>query len=942
MAFTSVHPHKGYLNTEFRLHSNHSKPLSYQVCRNVDSDNSITINSGIVCPNEPLSIKIQTPGEYVVCFEDGSAVNFLVEDGYKFGGGSYKSSFVDDSCPWLFIVMHDRTYFYNRITDESYVEAISPDYISFVSDDFVLLSNKGDDLQTLYSLKEQRPVICIKDIAYVDSQYVVWSKSNNEGHCLAFFSIENLESKIEVSCESFLVNHETKQIFYIYEKKLHRIDLSNNLGDTFLSDIEGIFINFVGQEWCISYDKRAKNALQIMNMSTCDVSSIDFEGTLAGVNGISLVDISKERESIYKLDLKESGFPNAVIEGKYVEFYIFPASWDIFYTIKTTSICKSLDGYRCDNEIFLKSLKSKVNQKLHLNVGKAITDKDRFCFYTTDESYVCGRIYSGSKYVEGGEIHTHKNVVQLSLDNFTYTLSTNGYWDRKMEVTYDYEYFGKYGIVKDKETGIYKSLSGVKYGKNISSGKDYIEFDDIRIYANGKHLSTKLRNVNLSPDHQYGIKISKDYKGKVAGDIILCALNNGEYEERIILQSLFDSSEYKNVLFSDNGNQVMYQSEKDAVVMDIATGKCEEFPSLSYIKHINGMRLFFETASSLQPRLVNPITKQYIDCNSMPDYQFVSPNGKLYADTRLQDYIEYYFIETGKLISKEEYDRLVDRFQYPYRVSKDHDSYIRVVEERKQFIRNHFEFLNNSYPHYFKNDPIGNKWNSIVLEENSSAFVRRVVGLRGIAVIRSSDTGSEVTRIPLGDPLSYINYVSFSYDSRYLALAGYRNFSHGLFLVYDLETKKTLYREQSPRAVWTTAFSVEGAVAGYSSEPITYLSYNPEYYDNIEKIDYRNFLTFSPDGNYFALSNQGYISKYDINGDERAVWGHQPSSTVYIRKILNNEDLYEFNDLADKGIAGVGENNSVASVSFSYDNSKLMMVGDDGVIVIRNLHLTEI
>ena len=209
----------------------------------------------------------------------------------------------------------------------------------------------------------------------------------------------------------------------------------------------------------------------------------------------------------------------------------------------------------------------------------------------------------------------------------------------------------------------------------------------------------------------------------------------------------------------------------------------------------------------------------------------------------------------------------------------------------------------------------------------------------GIAAIRSSDTGSEVARIPLGDPLSYINYVSFSYDSRYLALAGYRNFSHGLFLVYDLETKQTLYREQSPRAVWTTAFSVKGAVAGYSSNPITYLSYNPAEYNNIEKIDYRNFLTFSPDGNYFALSNQGYISKYDINGNERAVWGHQPSSTVYIRAILHNEDLYEFNDLADKGIAGVGENNSVASVSFSYDNSKLMMVGDDGVIIIRNLNL---
>lgn len=49
------------------------------------------------------------------------------------------------------------------------------------------------------------------------------------------------------------------------------------------------------------------------------------------------------------------------------------------------------------------------------------------------------------------------------------------------------------------------------------------------------------------------------------------------------------------------------------------------------------------------------------------------------------------------------------------------------------------------------------------------------------------------------------------------------------------------------------------------------------------------------------------------------------------------------NSLSQRGseanaVVDVGKNNSVASVSFSYDNSKLMMVGDDGVIVIRNLN----
>lgn len=940
MAFTSVHPHKGYLNTEFRIHSDSFVPLSYHVCKNVDSEEDCSILSGTVCPNEPHLIRIPKPGEYLVCFEDGSSAAIVVEDGYKFGGGSYKASFIHDTCPWVFIVMHDRTYFYNRLTEESYVEVISPDLITFVSDEFVLFSNKGDDINTLYSLKEQKPVIYIKDIVYKDCSYLIWNVNTDEKHRLMFFSLENQASNIEVSCDHYVVNNDSKQIFYIYDKKLYRIDLEEGFSYTFLSDIKGSFITFVGSELCVSYDARTSSDLQILNMSSCEVSSLKYEGALSSVNGSCLIDISKERQSIYQFNLKESGFPNAVIEGKYVEVNLYPASWDVFYTIKTTTIHKSLNSYRIDDEIFLKSLSSKVNHKLVSNSGLVVVNEYRFCFYNSNESYVCGKVHSGSGYVKGGQIYVHKDVVYLKLDDSTYTLSRNGYWDVKREVNYDYEYFGKYGVVRDKDTGVYKSFSGREYGKRFSSCNhidEYVEIDDLRIYSNGKIISTKYRNMHLSEDLKHGIKVNKNYDGTLSGDILLCVLDNGEYEERVILQSLFDSSAYKNVLFSGNGEQVMYQSKDDTVVMNITTGQSEIYPSMSYIKHINGIRLFFETASSLQPRLVNPITRQYINCNSMPDFQFVSPDGKLYADTRLQDYIEYYFIETGKIISKEEYNELVDRFTYPTNVDKSHDSYIHVIEERKLFIQENFDFLNA----IFKNDCVGTNWDKCVLEEPSVSFVRRVIGLRGIAVIRDIETGSEIVRISLGDPLSYINYVSFSYDSRYVALAGYRDFPHGLFLVYDLESRKTLFAEHRPRAVWTTAFSIQGALAGYSSEPISYIAPNPDEYDKTEKINNRNFLTFSPDGNYFALSTQGYISKYDINGEERAVWGHQPSSKVFVKAIENNEELYEFDDLAETGIEDVGKNNSVASVSFSYDNKKLMMVGKDGVVVIRNLHLNK-
>ena len=70
-------------------------------------------------------------------------------------------------------------------------------------------------------------------------------------------------------------------------------------------------------------------------------------------------------------------------------------------------------------------------------------------------------------------------------------------------------------------------------------------------------------------------------------------------------------------------------------------------------------------------------------------------------------------------------------------------------------------------------------------------------------------------------------------------------------------------------------------------------------------------------------------------------WGHQPSTNVYIH-CVNDPDkqiMPTIDDLSDAGIADTNKTQSVSSCSFSLDNKKLMMVGKDGTVVIRNLHL---
>ena len=191
---------------------------------------------------------------------------------------------------------------------------------------------------------------------------------------------------------------------------------------------------------------------------------------------------------------------------------------------------------------------------------------------------------------------------------------------------------------------MYKNLRGEEFGNLCSyfAEGDFLQFSNVRIYAGGKVFSLQNHPTKLSPSFKYGIKINKENNSLSKTRIELCVLSGEQYEMKSILQSEFDTSSYKDVLFSECGEYVMYNDGNETTVMNIHSGQVHSFGSMSYIKHINGTRPLFETPSSLQPRLIHPYTRQYIDSKSMPEYQFVSPDGKLYADTRLNEYIEYY------------------------------------------------------------------------------------------------------------------------------------------------------------------------------------------------------------------------------------------------------------------------------------------------------------
>lgn len=951
-----IHPHKGYLNTRFQVFVTGTESTIYRILKS-SKDGETEIENGCISPNEPFSFKIPVAGDFRIEFSDGTDITLYIEDGYKLGGSRFKHAYISDECPWAFVVMYDRTYFYNRDLNTSYVEPISPDSIEYIAKDYVIFSNTKHSERTVYDLAEQKPLINISNVKFHNDSVIIWSEEDE----LVLYSLLRKELIGRIKPIQYVFNDDKSELLYAVPNMVYSVGMSDDNTTREIYEHKGMFLAFINASLStyVTTDKEGCD-IQIIKHSTGEIlNELYFEGSVASINGVEIIDVQERIRAIRSFSLNNSEFPEASINSRYHELFFYPCEWDIFYTQETTDIVKTSKKCDCNSTIVLKSTNSNLNQELSDSDNKVVITESRFMLFNRYESFVRSKLYSAAGYHEGGKIMIHNGIIILIEENRVYTLSKNGYWDNPIERQYEYDRFEKYGVVFDKEKELYRSLKYNIKGKEISFSNNPIQhmiLGDSAILLGGKVLfkrsdlkSFKETPTAISPNGKWGIEVNK-YNDK----IYLMCIENGYEVKSEILGDIYDTTHYENVLMSEDGTQILYRNSKKSEIRDIATGEIETFDNLSYIEQCNGIRPVFEQSpSSLQPRIINPITGQTLDCELMKKIHFISPDGRYYAGAIKDMYEEQYYIESGEVLGDVEFKILLTSFKYPGKTkSKDNNfEWDKVTNRRIDFVRRHIGYLHTNFSKLTHNSDDIKKWAKGLIDEDNTlgelTFIRRVIDVRGIALIKRMSDNSEAAKINLGKPLSYINYVSFSYDSKYVSIAGYRDFAYGLFLVYDLEGKKTLCRMNTHRAVWTTAFSANGSIAAYTSNPKT-IYFDEDYHCQSENefenhlISHRNFLTFSPNGSLMALSNQGYISKYDINGDERSEWGHQPSTFVEIREVDDvDKSIITFNDLSNLGIEDVSTAKSVASVAFSNDNKRFMMVGKDGVVIIRNLHLED-
>ena len=444
----------------------------------------------------------------------------------------------------------------------------------------------------------------------------------------------------------------------------------------------------------------------------------------------------------------------------------------------------------------------------------------------------------------------------------------------------------------------------------------------------------------------------------------ICLRDIKKGRKQRILQDTFDTSNYANAYFTSDGKKVFLRiNNTEAQLFGFDNLNTEPFEvdgfTLARNEGYNGYKPEVLLKNGRKPIWRDPITLDFISENDMSNHIFMSPDGKYTADLQKKTVI---------------YNRLTKSVMTPVEVNQLKSTYNwnsdTTDEERKTIIELRRKLAEESD----KNDLFGKiidayhktlsnvedeeekemKRNKVTENEieryitKERDFASLIIDILGYVCYRKNEEGAEEKQILIGRSVYYLNYVSFSYDSKYLSFAAkmkeddFRFTQEGVFEIFDLSKEEIVNRTEHFHnhqlwAVWMTMFSKKGDVAFYDSCANAYLKRKSSNYMETEEAPGKSLLCFSPSGKYIACSDQNYI---DFTHHPNENWGHQPSGNVFIHEVDNFEECIEqYNDMGD-GISGVATKaGNVSSAAFSQDESKLLIVGNDGVVVVRNLKI---
>lgn len=424
-----------------------------------------------------------------------------------------------------------------------------------------------------------------------------------------------------------------------------------------------------------------------------------------------------------------------------------------------------------------------------------------------------------------------------------------------------------------------------------------------------------------------------------------------KYEETEIV---LDNSRYLESYLSPNGNFLVLQNEtEEYVLLDIEKNEEVTFLSGKFLAFSKEGNLIIEDDERRSSKIIDPLTFEKVTSATYHNYRFLSPDQKLYAQVAVKT--RYYHKIKEEDIAIEEVIELRKKLDYPRQPwanssQEDQENY----EKLKGAVDKARRVYYNTYKQQLENLKINSS------DDFSSQNIIDVIKYTGIGICGTD----QIIEVRLPNDIEFYNYTAFSYDNKYAALV-YRLPSGGgiSFLQLDYnENKKTLelidkYLSHHPKkATWVCGFSKNNFFAAYDSTGTTY--FLPQKKIDLllpknkltvseseiwETIPDKNYLCFSPSGNFMGMSEEHYIpypkdekpfnskTLFPLSG----TYGHQESGTLHILHTETTKLVNSFYEHGDK--IKYDERKKIRFVAFSDDEKRIMSMSNDGVVIVRNI-----
>lgn len=966
MALFQVHPHFGYLNSDVLLINGSDAPL---LVKDSNDGKNYTI---------PASSKHRTwlnAGEhkFIVVGDESVSETVVVEDAIKLGGSKDKKVYIFEGTPWVLWVMLDRTYFYNRNTNEEYIEhCLTPNNIKFLTPNYLLfITDKDNSLFSLDNLSVEK-TIGDSTFLFSNEHYAVFTSPGG----LSLYSFENKEEKlVSIKCNGYAID-KTNQILYYHIKGEKQI-LIKQLCDLTITDssykLPETFRCFIGEQSVIIGNN--PQTLYILNPNSKKSAKLydDFMPiTMVNDQEIwknSAADLIKEKETLNSFT-------------SYVELTVYERGNRWFFIQKVTHLLKNCGAEKKiekqtmwvtgENNAIIDS----AQQLLTVTRGKSfdcvqtsLTEKGVLVFDDVIEEYEGKPIVSPNGYILIAKKNTDDS--SMILEDPLNTSYKSYRADQEI-----IDIFQKTGLIKESSAHKSNGREGHALFHDSESQKVFDDtiYDSLNIDGffrfssrDGDYILSQTREIRPMPclkDRLIAVSEHCNYaiiRSEEGIALLQYNPDQRKWTDSTLSIMHIDTSFYCRAVFSADGENIIYQKKGGkafyihSLLPKAGVETCEntkddpefEFEGSSTMRFVNGYLPYIDSNSYRRPVYVDPVSLKRVEPIELGLFVFQSPSKTIQhikEDSKSRDSLIECINYENRVILEADYNKLKALYDYSWTLSEDiRNNRIKYYASHKALIRDILG-LERRYGRHLLDSFCDDKCQKEIMVYSTFCdhFIIKEKKHYIRMKINCGTNEEKVIKIPIPDELHYINHISYSYDERYFIVAGrFQKESEykGLALVYDVKAQKVIYKSLYTMAVWLGVFSKNGMVAYYDSVPNTYIS--DSNMKSFQTIHNRSFLTFSPTGKYIALSRQGYIP-YDPNNPH---WGHQPSRDVYIaRSDSPCKELAHYCDHGDS-IEGLSElhanrdNHFVASATFSKDEKKIMTVSDDGVVVIRNLHL---